>query len=185
MVEQVTTTVASWAAKIGKYLKALLASLRRLMPVLRRLGDLIRELRTLLHELRDGEHVADDALHRASPKRGAGPVQPYNMDSVRKIAETYGIDISELTIEFADVKCRGRQGNTFPNGNTRLFVPAFRSEEDLARTLVHELYHLHDIKAGKPFPRTEAELDLWEDRAYAHEQEWWDNQPIRPEPRGR
>ncbi|MFC4042104.1 hypothetical protein ACFO1B_27050 [Dactylosporangium siamense] len=28
------------------------------------------------------------------------------------------------------------------------------------RTLVHELYHLHDIQAGKPFPRTDAELDL-------------------------
>src|SRR5258707_62335 len=41
------------------------------------------------------------------------------MDSVRKIAEKYGIDISEPKIEFADVKFRGRQGNTFPNGITR------------------------------------------------------------------
>jgi len=36
-------------------------------------------------------------------------------------------------------------------------------------------------------PKTDAEFDQWEDRAYAHEDDcatWpgWNNQPVRPEP---
>src|SRR5262249_2806445 len=143
VVEQVATTVASWAAKIAKYLKALLASIRRLMPVVRRLGELIGELKKLVRELRVGERVGDNVLFRASRKPGAGPRQLYNMDSVLKIAEKYGIDISEMDISLGDVKYRGFQGFTGPDLKTTLFVPAFRSEEDLARTLEHELYHLH------------------------------------------
>ncbi|MEU4791436.1 WXG100 family type VII secretion target [Micromonospora tulbaghiae] len=52
VVEQVTTTVASWAARIGRLLRGLLASLRRLMPEMRRLGDLIGKLREALSRLR-------------------------------------------------------------------------------------------------------------------------------------
>ena len=52
VVEQVTTTVASWAARIGRLLRGLLASLRRLMPEMRRLGELIGKLREVLSRLR-------------------------------------------------------------------------------------------------------------------------------------
>jgi hypothetical protein len=54
-------------------------------------------------------------------------------------------------------------------------------EEDLARTLEHEKPHHDDLASGKPFPKTREEADLWEDRAYAREDRWWDNQPVRPE----
>nr|WP_258544712.1 DUF6883 domain-containing protein [Micromonospora provocatoris] len=52
VVEQVTTTVASWAARIARLLRGLLASLRRLMPEVRGLGDLISRLREALSRLR-------------------------------------------------------------------------------------------------------------------------------------
>ncbi len=134
---------------------------------------------------RAGRRPDLDVLFRASRKPGAGPKQLYEMDAVRKIAEKYGIDISEMDISLGDVKYRGFQGFTGPDLTTILFVPAFRSEEDLARTLEHELYHRRDLESGKPFPMTEAEKEPWEDRAYAHDQQWWDNHPIRPEPRRR
>ncbi|WP_431974796.1 WXG100 family type VII secretion target [Micromonospora haikouensis] len=51
VVEQVTTTVASWAARIARLLRGLLASLRRLMPQIRRLGELIEKLKQALNRL--------------------------------------------------------------------------------------------------------------------------------------
>ncbi|MCG5470445.1 WXG100 family type VII secretion target [Micromonospora sp. LAH09] len=55
VVEQVTTLVASWAARIARLLRGLLASLRRLMPEVRRLGDLIEKLKQALGRLQRGE----------------------------------------------------------------------------------------------------------------------------------
>ena len=52
VVEQVTTLVASWAAKIARWLRALLSSLRELVPVVRRVGELIEELKKILTRLR-------------------------------------------------------------------------------------------------------------------------------------
>lgn len=54
VVEQVTTLVASWTARIARLLRALLASLRRLMPQIRRLGDLIEKLKQALGRLNTG-----------------------------------------------------------------------------------------------------------------------------------
>ncbi|WP_243420915.1 WXG100 family type VII secretion target [Micromonospora globispora] len=51
VVEQVTTTVAAWAAKIAQWLRGLLASLRRLIPEMHRLGGLIEKLKQLLNKL--------------------------------------------------------------------------------------------------------------------------------------
>ncbi|MGC4866230.1 WXG100 family type VII secretion target [Micromonospora sp. DT53] len=51
VVEQVTTLVASWGARIARLLRGLLASLRRLMPEIRRLGDLIEKLKQALGRL--------------------------------------------------------------------------------------------------------------------------------------
>jgi hypothetical protein len=99
------------------------------------------------------------------------------------VAEKYGIDISGLKITLGDKKERGVCGCTYPDGSIVLFSPGFRSEEDLARTLVHERFHHDELAEGAPFPRNEDEADEWEDRAYDHEDEWWENQPIRPEPR--
>lgn len=52
VVEQVTTLVASWGARIARLLRGLLASLRRLIPEMRRLGDLIEKLKQALGRLR-------------------------------------------------------------------------------------------------------------------------------------
>ncbi|MEV0005374.1 WXG100 family type VII secretion target [Micromonospora sp. NPDC050980] len=51
VVEQVTTTVASWGARIARLLRGLMASLRRLMPEVRRLGELIEKLKQALSRL--------------------------------------------------------------------------------------------------------------------------------------
>lgn len=57
VVEQVSTLVADWAARIARLLRALIASLRRLVPTVRRLTELIDELRKLLRRLARHESV--------------------------------------------------------------------------------------------------------------------------------
>jgi uncharacterized protein YukE len=183
VVEQVVTLVGSWAARIARWLRGLIQSLRNLLPIVRRGGELIDQLKAILSRMRQGVEQFP-ALHRVS-KRGAGPIQLFNLGSVRTIAAKYGIDISNLTIRLGDKAIRGICGRTNPDGSIVLFVHGFRSEEDLARTLVHEIFHRNELAAGKPFPRTDAEFDLWEDLAYAHEDLWWQSQPVRPEPRSR
>lgn len=54
VVEQVTTLCASWGAKIARWLKDLLASLRRLSTEGDRLGRLIEQLRRMMSEARPG-----------------------------------------------------------------------------------------------------------------------------------
>ncbi|MEU9510203.1 WXG100 family type VII secretion target [Micromonospora sp. NPDC048170] len=54
VVEQVTTLVASWAARIAKLLRGLINSLRQIIPVARRLADLIDRLKETLGRLRSG-----------------------------------------------------------------------------------------------------------------------------------
>jgi uncharacterized protein YukE len=181
VVEQVSTLCASWAARIGKWLRGLVSSLEHLRGLTAKLGDAIEAIKKLLSRLRQSDASTLDRVK----KRGAGPIQLYKMDSVRDIAAKYGIDISGLNISLGDVKYRGVCGRTLPNGSIVLFPAGFRSEEDLARTLAHERFHHDELASGKPFPRTEEEFDEFEDRAYAYEEQWWKNQPIRPAPRTR
>ncbi|WP_308042394.1 WXG100 family type VII secretion target [Micromonospora sp. PLK6-60] len=47
VVEQVSTLVASWAARIGKLLRGLIASLRQIVPAVRRLAELKQALQRL------------------------------------------------------------------------------------------------------------------------------------------
>jgi uncharacterized protein YukE len=54
VIEQATTLVASWAAKIARWLEALIASLRRLGPIITHLGELIGDLKNILNRLRGG-----------------------------------------------------------------------------------------------------------------------------------
>jgi uncharacterized protein YukE len=177
VVEQVTTLIASWTAKIARWLKELLHSLRNLLPIIRQVGGLIEEIKAILSRLAKAKETT--FLNRVK-KRGAGPIQLFNLGSVRSIAAKYGIDISDLTISLGSKTTRGICGRTLPDGSIVLFPTGFRSEEDLARTLAHERFHHDELAAGKPFPETEAEFDAFEDRAYAHEDQWWNNQPIRP-----
>ncbi|MFI6075662.1 WXG100 family type VII secretion target [Actinoplanes sp. NPDC051343] len=181
VVEQVSTLCASWGARIAKWLRGLVSSLEHLRGLTGKLGDAIEAIKKLLTRLRHGDASTLDRVK----KRGAGPTQLFNHESARNIAAKYGIDISDLNISLGSKTTRGICGRTLPNGSIVLFPTGFRSEEDLARTLVHERFHHDELASGKPFPTTAEEFDAFEDRAYAHEEQWWNSQPIRPEPRTR
>ncbi|WLS44490.1 WXG100 family type VII secretion target [Micromonospora profundi] len=178
VVEQVTTTVASWGARIARLLRALLASLRRLMPQIRRLGDLIDKLKQALGRLRQ-KGTDPDGLSRVRG-RGTGPRMPMNLEAVKSIAAKYGIEISDLHVTVNN-RVSGVCGLTKPDGSVMLCREAFRSEEDLARTLEHERFHVAELRQGHPYPASRHEIDAFEDRAYGHEEQWWRNHPVRPE----
>ncbi|WP_243422825.1 WXG100 family type VII secretion target [Micromonospora globispora] len=180
VVEQVTTTVAAWAAKIAQWLRGLLASLRRLIPEMHRLGELIEKLKQILSRLR-GHGGSSDDLNRVR-RRGSGPRMPMNLGSVQAIAAKYGIDISDIRITINN-RISGVCGITKADESVLLCRDAFRSEEDLARTLEHERFHVAELRDGRPYPAPE-DLDAFEDRAYAHEDHWWETQSVRPEGAG-
>ncbi|GLY06765.1 hypothetical protein [Actinoplanes sp. NBRC 101535] len=182
VIEQVATLVSSWATRIAGWLRGLLRSLRNLFPAVERTSGHLDELRKLLDRIR--EKPAAPALHRAK-KRGAGPIQLFRMESVYAVAAKYDIDLSGLRISLGPKSRRGYDGATAPDGSITLLSSAFRSEETLARTLVHERFHRDDLAAGHPYPQTDADVPPFEDRAYAYEEYWWNNQPIRPEPKAR
>jgi hypothetical protein len=182
VVEQVSSLCAAWSAKIARWLKDLISSLQRLHGLAGKIGEAIEALKQLLRRLQHGPE--EPALNRVK-KRGGGPVQLFNMESVRSIAAKYGLDISDLDISLGDKKIRGVCGRTNPDGSIVLFSTGFRSEEDLARTLAHEKFHHDEIAAGRSFPARDEDFSQWEDRAYAYEDEWWSNQPIRPDRRSK
>ncbi len=179
VIEQVSTLCAAWAARIARWLRGLLASLARLHGLSGKVAEAIEALKRLLSR----RSAPDEPALSRVKKRGAGPIQLFDLESVQSIAAKYGIDVSGLDISLGDKSLRGVCGRTWPDGSIVLYPAGFRSEEDLARTLAHEKFHHDELAHGKPFPTDNAELDLWEDRAYAHEEEWWNDQPIRPEPR--
>ncbi|MEU1677956.1 WXG100 family type VII secretion target [Micromonospora zamorensis] len=178
VVEQVTTLVASWGARIARLLRGLLASLRRLIPEVRRLGDLIDKLKQALGRLqRAGADPGDLSRVRG---RGAGPRMPMRMEAVTSLAAKYGIDITDIRLTINN-RVSGVCGLTKPDESVMLCREAFRSEEDLARTLEHERFHVAELRQGRPYPATRHEIDAFEDRAYAHEEQWWTNHSVRPE----
>ncbi|MEU7923832.1 WXG100 family type VII secretion target [Micromonospora sp. NPDC049107] len=74
VVEQVTTLVASWGARIARMLRALLASLRRLIPEVRRLGDLIDKLKQALGRL--GKAESPPSRNTPEPEPPREPPKP-------------------------------------------------------------------------------------------------------------
>jgi uncharacterized protein YukE len=183
MVTQVSTLCAQWSSRIAHWLRGLVDSIRRLHTLTDQLVNALEALTRLLRRLGGvASKPAATPLNRAKG-RGAGRVQYFRLEVAQAVAEKYGIDISGLDISLADKSQRGVCGCTYPDGSIVLYSTGFRSEEDLARTLVHEKFHHDQLALGLPFPQTDEEKIEWEDRAEAHESEWWDNQPIRPEPR--
>ncbi|HLU32673.1 MAG TPA: ADP-ribosyltransferase [Natronosporangium sp.] len=77
VVAQVASLVAKWAARISRFLSALLESLGRLFPLLAKLMDALSQLRAVL---RGGGRLADDApvarLADDAPTGGGGPDAP-------------------------------------------------------------------------------------------------------------
>lgn len=177
VIEQVTTLVASWAARITRWLRALITSLRNLIPLIRRLAALIDELKKILTRLRG---------KGAMPLRREGDGIVRNgkkilmtTGNVRAVAAKYGLDIEGVNIRIDKARSGGGPGKelfgiTTPDGKIILTRDAFTDEEQLARTLAHERFHLDDIRSGMPVPRDRRSLKAWEDRAYRYEQQWWD-----------
>jgi hypothetical protein len=70
---------------------------------------------------------------------------------------------------------RGPFGSTAPDKSTTLYRNAFLSEEQLARTLVHERYHVGQLDSGMGYPETYDAGNAWETAAQAYEDWWWEN----------
>jgi uncharacterized protein YukE len=183
VANQAAILCAAWSDRISRWMRDLLTSLRTLGTLGDRLKEALEAIKALLRRLSAAQdRIVEPALNRAK-KRGAGAAQYFRLETARSVAEKYGIDLSGLDISLGDRKQRGICGCTYPDGRIALFSPGFCSEETLARTLIHEKFHHDELAAGLPFPLTKADADIWEERADAYEDEWWDNQEVRPEPR--
>jgi hypothetical protein len=174
VAEQVSTLCASWAARIARWLKSLISSLRNLM----RESD---KLATLIARLREGLRRSDSgpALRREGDGivRNGKKILMTNAN-VAAVAEKYGIDLHDVNLVIDKARSGagpGRElyGITTPDGKITLTRDAFVDEEQLARTLAHERFHLEEIRSGLRVPRSPAAIAAWERRAYAHEERWW------------
>lgn len=68
---------------------------------------------------------------------------------------------------------RGLFGYTWPDGRRiTLYSDAFENEEQLLRTLVHELAHVRQVRFAGPTMNTRS-LVQREREAYAEEEAWW------------
>jgi hypothetical protein len=79
--------------------------------------------------------------------RGSGSRVPMNMQSVCETACKYGIDISDVSIKI-DKSRAGSAGITRADQSVTLTGSAFTNEEQLARTLFHERFHVDQIRSG-------------------------------------
>lgn len=103
---------------------------------------------------------------------GAGRRLPMNMQTVCETACKYDIDISDVTIKINKGRA-GYAGSTGPDGTITLTRSAFTNEEQLARTLFHERFHVDQIRGGMGYPTSRAAAGPWEDAAVAAESSWW------------
>jgi uncharacterized protein YukE len=173
---QVTTLCASWAAKISHWLKDLITSIRNLLREGDKLARLIEGLKNGLRRL-GGEK---SSLHREGDgvvRNGAKILM--TRANVSAVAAKYGVDLEgvDLVID----KVRGGEGPgrelygiTRSDGRVTLTRDAFGNEEQLARTLAHERFHVAEIWSGMRVPRSLAKLRQWEARANDYEKSWWE-----------
>jgi uncharacterized protein YukE len=173
VVEQVTTLCASWAAKITRWLKELISSLRNLGGLMRKLGDTIQELIARLRGKRglEGLFREGDGIVRNGKKI------LMSRENVLAMARKYGIDMDGVKLSIDKFR-QGPPGKpifgiTLPDGEIKLLRDAFMDEEQLARTLAHERFHLDELRNGLPYPWEDAAREGYEARAYAYEERWW------------
>ncbi|GAA1643102.1 WXG100 family type VII secretion target [Actinoplanes couchii] len=194
---QVATLVARWVNRIQHFIRALLNSLRRLNGKLDELAGILARLKQLLGRLHRTDPVAASASHSESSsgnvsaegagdglfREGDGIVRNgqrllMSRENVLAVAEKFGIDMSGVRFSLDKVR-RGSgpgkefYGVTMPNGDIKLARDAFMDEEQPARTLAHERFHLDELRGGMDFPWKEADRAAYEVRAYAHEEQWW------------
>ncbi|MFI5792545.1 RHS repeat domain-containing protein [Streptomyces sp. NPDC051677] len=121
----------------------------------------------------DGDE-SDSLMRQAGGGRFSSAKKlPMTMECVCQVAEKYGIEISDLNIKIDKAKA-GFYGSTAPNRRVTLTRDAFRSEEQLARTLVHERKHVEDLRNGAPYPKDYDAGNIWETEAHAFEDNWWE-----------
>ncbi|KAB1117616.1 WXG100 family type VII secretion target [Micromonospora aurantiaca] len=144
VVEQVTATVASWAGRIGRLLRGLLASLRRLMPEMRRLGDLIEKLKEALGRLTRSDpgrpHVPIDGIH------GGHTTRPRNLSDYDR-QENWAKDAYEAIRRYDDAEAVARNLADAPRlDGTRGFSPA--EVEQIRRHIFFEEHPMDDYAGG-------------------------------------
>ncbi len=179
VVAQVSALAAKWSLKISTLLYDLIDSLRRLFNLVRQVDEFTAALNARprgTHHYYPGD---EDNLHHQEPQGPPGPRLSMDLAQVHGIAARYGVDLQGLKIVLRKDRV-GYEGSTGPDGSISLTRDAFRNEEQLARTLAHEHYHVEQIRNGLPYPQTKAEAVSWEREAYAYEQRWWDSHPLNP-----
>jgi hypothetical protein len=55
---------------------------------------------------------------------------------------------------------------------------AFTNEEQLARMLAHETFHVDQLWSGMGYPETYDASNAWEAAARQYEDEWWASNPL-------
>jgi hypothetical protein len=178
VVAQVSALAAKWAAKITRLLTGLISSLRRLAPMLSRLDDILRRLHEILTRLARHDPATDPGiLFRQAPIAKNGAKVLMTIENVRAVVGKYGIDYSGVKV----VINKGRDGVagvTGPTGTVYLNRAAFRSEEELARTLAHERFHVQQIRDGIPYPKLGDDTERWEKPARDYEKQWWESHQL-------
>jgi hypothetical protein len=102
------------------------------------------------------------------------PMTGSTLESVAAAAELkLPEDILFVLDENPELRGRGYTGHTWPDGRrVTLYPDAFEDEEQILRTIVHELVHVRQVRAAGP-PRDTVDLAQREREAYAEEEQWW------------
>lgn len=163
--------VVGWATPVlGPAIKTALAPLGN--AIKNAVGTALSGAKSVLAQsARPGATKGADSLLSNGASR-AGKRLPMNMQTVCETACKYDIDISDVTIKINKGRA-GYAGSTAPNGTITLTRSAFANEEQLARTLYHERFHVDQIRSGMGYPTSRAAAGPWEDAAVAAENTWW------------
>jgi uncharacterized protein YaeQ len=95
------------------------------------------------------------------------------MSTVIEVAKEFNIKISGLKINIK-IESRSYYGSTGSNQTISLARPAFTNEEQLARTLAHEKFHVEQLRSGMGYPTEYDSANIWETAAQAYEDLWWE-----------
>jgi hypothetical protein len=102
---------------------------------------------------------------------------PMNASTLQSVASAAELalpdDVVFVLDENPDLTGSGYAGHTWPDGRrVTLYPDAFEDEEQLARTIVHELVHVRQVRA-QGVPRDTLDLVEREREAYDEEEAWW------------
>ncbi|MGI5212378.1 hypothetical protein [Plantactinospora sp. CA-290183] len=123
----------------------------------------------------------DGALFRKAEPATSGQKTRMSRRNVFEVARKYGIDMSDVRFKVRRWGMpRGASGQTWPDGLIELGPRAFKNEVELARTLVHEKFHVWQSRRGDSWPQTSRQEEAWEEEAYRHERLWWAAHPHNP-----